>query len=32
MKEDADIYRNAQLQNDKYSQNWAEAALQAGEQ
>ena len=32
MKEDADIYRNAQLQNDKYSQNWAQAALQAGEQ
>ena len=32
MKEDADIYRNAQLQNDKYSQNLAEAALQAGEQ
>ena len=32
IKEDADIYRNAQLQNDKYSQNWAEAALQAGEQ
>lgn len=32
MKEDADIYRNAQLQNDKYSQNWAETALQAGEQ
>ena len=32
MKEDADIYRNAQLQNDKYSQNWAESALQAGEQ
>ena len=32
MKEDADVYRNAQLQNDKYSQNWAESALQAGEQ
>ena len=32
MKEDADIYRNAQLQNDKYSQNWAQSALQAGEQ
>ena len=32
MKEDADIYRNAQLQNDKYSQNWAQTALQAGEQ
>lgn len=32
MKEDADIYRNAQLQNDKYSQNLAQTALQAGEQ
>lgn len=32
MKEDADIYRNAQLQNDKYSQNYAQAALQSGEQ
>ena len=32
MKEDADIYRNAQLQNDKYSQAYAQAALQAGDQ
>lgn len=32
MKEDADIYRNAQLQNDKYSQAYAQAALQSGEQ
>ena len=32
MKEDADIYRNAQLQNDKYTQTYAQAALQAGDQ
>ena len=32
MKEDANIYRNAQLQNDKYRQSWAEAALQTGAQ
>ena len=32
MKEDANIYRNAQLQNDKYQQSWAEAALQTGAQ
>ena len=32
MKEDANIYRNAQLQNDKYNQQWAEAALQTGAQ
>ena len=32
MKEDANIYRNAQLQNDKYKQAWAETALQTGAQ